>query len=155
MQGNPDADVIRAQHEDQPVSASTDARCAIATLQLLQGMTDTGSQPAAKLQKNTIGDVTAASSPQVAMRAVTPEQLQAAGEPAVEIQPSTSTSQKTSANQKEGGKKRKVALYVSYIGAGYHVSTGAGLTRQQRQRHELQCFIPSAPEDVLAHATPQ
>ena len=112
------------------------------TKRLLQGMTEATSQPAVKVQKSSVGDVAAASPPQVAVQDVTPDQRQAIGEQAAETQKSGFTSQKASSRQKEGGKKRKVALYVSYIGAGYHVSAGAGLTRQQRQhRRQLKCLF--------------
>lgn len=88
-------------------------------------MDDTASEPAPKLQKSTDGDVTAAPSPQ-AMQGVTPDQPQenkaAGGDTGSPLRTTTSKL------QMEGGKKRKVALYISYIGAGYHVSAVTCLT---------------------------
>ena len=88
-------------------------------------MSDPAAEPATKLQKGNFSDVSAAPSSQAAMSGVTPDQPEANGE-----------SEKISAReasvppllnvmntpQMEGGKKRKVALHISYIGAGYHVS---------------------------------
>ena len=87
-------------------------------------MSDTAAEPATKLQKSTVGDVTAAPSSQAAMPGVKPDQPEANGLSEKADNAGTVMSQldKGSAPQMEGGKKRKVALYISYIGAGYHVS---------------------------------
>ena len=89
-------------------------------------MTDAeGAAPAAKLHKAADGDVTGSSKGD--MQAVTP-QLQTVEDNANQadsgniVSPSKAT---IAASQNDGGKKRKVALYVAYIGAGYHVSAPA------------------------------
>ena len=104
--------------------------------------------PAIKLHKSAAGDVTAAaplheSDMQGAQRlSLTAEcdvtRLEAGGERA-------STDVATAACDKDGGKKRKVALYVAYIGAGYHVSPSvlSGLGQTQAV---LGCRSPS-PND--------
>lgn len=84
-----------------------------------EGMSDAAAEPAPKLQKTTTGDIAAAPTPQVAMQGVTPDQLAETAGVARIVAPPL---QKASATQMEGGKKRKVALYISYIGAGYHVN---------------------------------
>lgn len=79
-----------------------------------------GAAPAAKLHKVADGDVTGGSTEE--MQAVTP-QLQTVEDNANQadnyniVSPSTAA---VAASQNNGGKKRKVALYVAYIGAGYH-----------------------------------
>ena len=84
-------------------------------------MTDTEPvAPAAKLRKVIEGDVTVASvnqdiTPEAKATMTTAKQV-AAG---IGEQP---TAPPAAASQMDGGKKRKVALYVAYIGAGYHVS---------------------------------
>ena len=84
-------------------------------------MSNTAAEPATKLHKSTIGDVSAAPSPQAAMPGVTPDQSEAKG-PAGHTGTAAPLLKNTNTPQMEGGKKRKVALYISYIGAGYHVS---------------------------------
>ena len=84
-----------------------------------------GAAPAAKLHKATDGDVTGSSKGE--MQAVTP-QLQNVEDNANQAESGNVASppQATAAASKnDGGKKRKVALYVAYIGAGYHVSAPA------------------------------
>jgi len=84
-----------------------------------------GAAPPAKLHKATDGDVTGSSKGE--MQAVTP-QLQNVEDNAnqTEISNIVSPSNATvAASQNDGGKKRKVALYVAHIGAGYHVSAPA------------------------------
>ena len=82
-------------------------------------------QPAPKLQKTDAGDVADASQAQASATPsanALPDCLQAAED----VQPRGNTENAAAlpsgnaANQ-EKGKKRKVALYVAYIGAGYHV----------------------------------
>ena len=80
--------------------------------------------PATKLRKATQGDVTEAK----AMQAVTgPEQLDQTPasiqqeKPVVNGEASSIATPDTSIPS--GGKKRKVALYIAYIGAGYYVSS--------------------------------
>ncbi|DBB17512.1 TPA: hypothetical protein ACH3X3_002579 [Trebouxia sp. C0006] len=84
-------------------------------------MTDAeGAAPAAKLHKAADGDVTGSSRGE--MQAVTP-QLQTLVDNANQAESGNVASppQTTAAASKnDGGKKRKVALYVAYIGAGYH-----------------------------------
>ena len=83
---------------------------------------DNAGLPAAKLQKPAAGDVTIGTS----MQAVTePPQADAAA-----VHPNESSFQHARSADANGsvvdgptgGKKRKVALYVAYIGAGYYVS---------------------------------
>ena len=86
-------------------------------------MTDTDSAaPAAKLQKVTVGDVTVASS--VQMQEVLSEPVSAVSSAAqvADVDGAPPSAAASAASQIDGGKKRKVALYVAYIGAGYHVS---------------------------------
>ena len=86
-------------------------------------MTDTDSAaPAAKLQKVTVGDVEVASS--VQMHEVLPEPVSAisSAAQAADVNRAPPSGAAVAASQNDGGKKRKVALYVAYIGAGYHVS---------------------------------
>lgn len=91
-------------------------QCAVV---LNESMSDAAAEPAPKLQKRATGDVAAALTPQAAVPGVTPGQpAETAGTAAIVAPPL----QKANATQMEGGKKRKVALYISYIGAGYHVS---------------------------------
>ena len=89
-------------------------------------MTDAeGAAPAAKLHKAADGDVTGSLKGE--MQAVTP-QLQTVEDKAHQAESGNIVSpSKTAiaASQNDGGKKRKVALYVAYIGAGYHVSAPA------------------------------
>lgn len=86
-------------------------------------MTDTDcAAPAAKLQKVTVGDVEVASS--VKMHEVLPEPgsgISSAAQ-AADVNGVPPSGAAVAASQNDGGKKRKVALYVAYIGAGYHVS---------------------------------
>ena len=91
---------------------------------VIEGMNGKAEEPATKLHKSTIGDVTAVTSPQAAMASVTPDQPEAKGlaEAAGHAGTVAPLLNETSIPQMEGGKKRKVALYISYIGAGYHVS---------------------------------
>ena len=95
-------------------------QCAI---DVVEGMNGAAAEPATKLHKSNTGDVTAAASPQAAMARVTPEQPEAKG--LAELAGLAGTTgpllNETVTPQMEGGKKRKVALYISYIGAGYHV----------------------------------
>ena len=92
-------------------------------------MKGTAAEPANKLHKSTNGDVTAAPSPQAAIASGTPGQPEAKGlaEKAGHAGTVGPLSNNTNAPQMEGGKKRKVALHISYIGAGYHVSEQATL----------------------------
>lgn len=95
---------------------------------LNENMSEAAAEPAPKLQKTNTGDIAAAPTPQAAMPGVTPDQAQTAGV-AGTVAPLL---QKANALQMEGGKKRKVALYISYIGAGYHVSATTQLHILQR-----------------------
>ena len=96
-------------------------------------MRKTACEPAAKLHKSSDGDVTAAPAPQAAMPGVTPDPPEAntapAEDKAIEVN-TASTILKSASIPMEGGKKRKVALYISYIGAGYHVSMVSSLHRR-------------------------
>lgn len=90
-------------------------------------MGNTACEPAAKLQKSVDGDVSAAPSPEAAMQGVTPDQPEAntasIEDTAGDANTASTALKPASVPQMAGGKKRKVALYISYIGAGYHVST--------------------------------
>ena len=88
-------------------------------------MTDVDLHPGAKLPKQVNGDAVKAAIPQALLQTVTPDLPEPSGttEQAVDKQTNAGAMQKTVATAMQGGKKRKVALYVSYIGAGYHVST--------------------------------
>ena len=84
-----------------------------------------GAAPAAKLHKAADGDVTGGSTEK--MQAVTPqlqtdEDNECQAESGAIVSPSKAA---VAASRNDGGKKRKVALYVAYIGAGYHVSAPA------------------------------
>ena len=83
---------------------------------------DNAGLPAAKLQKPAAGDVTIGTSTQAVTE---PPQADAAAVLPIEssIQHATSADANGSVvDGPTGGKKRKVALYVAYIGAGYYVS---------------------------------
>ena len=85
-------------------------------------MADSGA-PSAKLQKRDAGDVADASQNEVSVTPVTdasPGSVEAAEAVPQEQRTETTAASGGAANQ-EKGKKRKVALYVAYIGAGYHV----------------------------------
>ncbi len=91
-------------------------------------MTDVStSAPAAKLHKATTGDVTAATLVQAEMQSEKPETVQSETNVKAEfpLDGQVPAPAIVAAGQKDGGKKRKVALYVAYIGAGYHVSAAA------------------------------
>ncbi len=84
-----------------------------------------GAAPAAKLHKGADGDVTGSSKGE--MQDVTP-QVQTVEDSANQAESGNIVSPSKAAvagSQNDGGKKRKVALYVAYIGAGYHVSAPA------------------------------
>lgn len=85
-------------------------------------MTDDAVLPAAKLQKSTVGDVTEGK----AMDAIThPQQVDQSSIKVNQDATNTaagSASVTPDAGGPTGGKKRKVALYIAYIGAGYYVS---------------------------------
>ncbi|KAL3158514.1 hypothetical protein ABBQ38_010743 [Trebouxia sp. C0009 RCD-2024] len=87
-------------------------------------MGNTACEPAAKLQKSVDGDVSAAPSPEAAMQGVTPDQPEAntasIEDTAGDANTASTALKPASVPQMAGGKKRKVALYISYIGAGYH-----------------------------------
>ena len=100
-------------------------------------MGNTACEPAAKLQKSSDGDVTAAPLPQAAMPGVTPDPPEANTAPAEDKASEVNTASTILGSARtpmEGGKKRKVALYISYIGAGYHVSSVPSLHGRQRLR---------------------
>ena len=80
-------------------------------------------QPAAKLQKTDAGDVADACQAPASATPVAdalPESVQAA-EGVQQGHITEKAAASGNAAHQEKGKKRKVALYVAYIGAGYHV----------------------------------
>ena len=82
------------------------------------------SLPANKLHKATEGDVTEAKAMQTVTEPQAIDQTPASirqGTPVVNGGSSNVAAPDTSIPS--GGKKRKVALYVAYIGAGYYVSS--------------------------------
>ena len=98
-----------------------------------QTMTDAeGAAPATKLHKAADGDVTGSSKGE--MQDVTP-QLQTIKDSASQAESGSivcPSKAAVAASQNDGGKKRKVALYVAYIGAGYHVSAPTSIAIKLR-----------------------
>ena len=113
-------------------------------------MTDAeGAAPAAKLHKAADGDVTGSSRGE--MQAVTP-QLQTLVDNANQAESGNVASppQTTAAASKnDGGKKRKVALYVAYIGAGYHVSAATSVAIKLRSTISKQLNPSSVLQRLL------